>query len=134
MSFLWDPWKDIRAFPLHGFLPVEGRWLPKLDIQENENEIILHLELPGMIEKDINLSFKAGALEIQGEKTKEKKEDEDKTKYHHQERSYGKFFRRIQLPSVDPKHLKASFQNGVLKVTIPKPEKEKDFSIPISRL
>jgi len=75
-----------------------------------------------MKKEDIKVDIKEGALTIKGERKIEKKEDEDK--YTRVERTYGAFQRRILLPdNADSSHIKASYEDGVLKVTIPKTDK-----------
>uniref|UniRef100_A0A6B2LR20 SHSP domain-containing protein n=1 Tax=Arcella intermedia TaxID=1963864 RepID=A0A6B2LR20_9EUKA len=126
MSLLWDPWGDFGRSRERGFYP-------RLDIQENENQFILHLEIPGINEKDVKLSLRGGVLDIAGEKPLSA--NEDKLKYLHRERELGKFARRIQLPAgVDVKHISASTTNGVLKIVVQKPEKERNIEVPIARL
>jgi HSP20 family molecular chaperone IbpA len=98
------------------------QWRPICDISENDKEIVVHAELPG-IEKD-NLSVKVenNVLTLSGERKREVKDENDK--YRRVERSYGKFSRSIRLPEgVDPAAISADYDNGVLKVTVPKPAK-----------
>ncbi|MBF0352757.1 MAG: Hsp20/alpha crystallin family protein [SAR324 cluster bacterium] len=94
---------------------------PKLNVSEDEKQIDVTLEIPGMDEKDIRISLKDDILSIKGTKNQEK---EDKQKeYHHIERSYGSFQRSIQLPcEVQADKVQASFKKGVLSVTLPKVE------------
>jgi len=106
---------------------------PLIDVEENEHNIIIHVEVPGVSEKDLKVTCRDSILEIQGAKVNEKKDD--KTKVQWNERAYGKFYRSIQLPAgVDPKNLKAIYNHGVLTVVVNKPEKERDVDIPISKL
>jgi len=93
--------------------------LPKLDARETDREVELTVELPGLEEKDVDVSIANGVLTIKGEKKAEKKETEGE--YHYSERSYGSFYRSIQVPAgVDESHIKASMSKGVLTVSIPK--------------
>jgi len=97
-------------------------WLINVDILENEKDIILNAEFPGVKNEDIELDVKNGVLLISGEKKEEKKEGVDVV---FSDRTFGRFIRRYQLPDgVDDSKIKASFDNGVLQVTIPKPEKK----------
>jgi len=92
---------------------------PTMDVTETEKEYEVTAELPGMEEKDVDITLSDGVLTIRGEK---KSDHEEKGKdYHMVERSYGSFARSLQLPaSVDPSAIKASLDKGVLKVSVPK--------------
>ncbi len=108
----------------------EGDWCPAMDIAETENEIVTTVELPGMNKEDIKVSVKDDVLTISGEKKQEKRESGEN--YHRVERSYGAFKRMITLPSsVDPEKVKATYKDGVLKVTLPKLESAKPKEIPV---
>ncbi|MCB1519242.1 MAG: Hsp20/alpha crystallin family protein [Hyphomicrobiaceae bacterium] len=92
---------------------------PSIDVHENDKEIVVEAELPGMEQKDISLTFRDGVLAIKGEKKSER--DESKDDYHLSERSYGSFQRSFRLPdSVEVDKAVASFDKGVLKVSLPK--------------
>jgi len=103
--------------------PYFGRWrdrfTPSVDVVEDEKEVRVSAELPGMDEKDIEVTLNRDSLTIKGEK-KEEKEDRGKD-YYHMERSYGSFTRTIPLPvDVDTDRAEATFKKGVLTVRIPK--------------
>jgi HSP20 family protein len=101
-----------------------GGFRPSIDIRENEKEIIIRADLPGVNEKDIEVSVTADSVTIRGEK-KEEKEDKGKN-YYYMERSYGSFNRVIPLSSeIESGNVAASFKNGVLNITLPKNEKQK---------
>jgi len=105
---------------------------PSIDIKENDKEVSIKAELPGMDEKDIEVNLLEDRLTIKGEK-KEEKEDKG-SDYYRMERSYGSFSRVINLPDlVDTKKAEATFKNGVLSITLPKTEeaKVKGKKIPI---
>jgi HSP20 family protein len=90
-----------------------------MDVSETEGEIRVSAELPGVAEDDIDVSLNDDVLTIRGEKKFERKDD--KENYHFVERSYGTFQRSLRLPfPVDPEQVKASFENGVLTVSLPK--------------
>jgi HSP20 family protein len=96
-----------------------GSWMPQVDVSETAKEIRITAELPGMEEKDLEVSLVEGALTIKGEKSEE--HEEEKGDVHRSERQYGMFERTIPLPSeVDVEKVKASFKKGVLKITLPK--------------
>ena len=95
--------------------------IPRVDVAETERAIEISAELPGMTEKDLEVSLSEHALTIKGEKREET--EEKKKDFHVHERSYGRMHRTIQLPDgVDLDKAKASFKNGVLKVELPKTE------------
>ena len=92
---------------------------PDIDIRENEKEVVLEAELPGIDEKDVTVAVKDGVLSLKGEKKYER--DEKKDTYHLTERSYGSFERMFQLPEgIDEDNIKASFEKGVLRISAPK--------------
>ena len=90
-----------------------------MNVSEAENEIRVTAELPGVTEQDIDVTLDDDVLTIRGEKKFERKDE--KENFHFVERSYGTFQRPLRLPfPVDPEQVKASFENGVLTVTLPK--------------
>ena len=92
---------------------------PRTDVVES-GVIEITAELPGLEEKDVEVTFVDGVLTVSGEK-KAEKEERDKN-YRLFERSYGSFSRSLQLPDgIDADAITASISNGVLKVTVPKP-------------
>lgn len=92
---------------------------PTLDVKENEKAIIVKAELPGIDEKDVNLTIHNGVLSLRGEKKSEQHDERDN--YHISERSYGSFQRSIRLPdTIDEDKAEARFDKGVLTVTLPK--------------
>lgn len=109
-----------------------GDVVPKLDFVEDDKTFHLTVELPGMTEKDVELSLTDRTLTIRGEK-KEDKEKKDKEVYR-RERAYGSFRRVMELPAdVDAERITASFRNGVLTVDLPKTKQaqEKARQIPV---
>ena len=100
--------------------PESIGWSPVVDIVETPTEFTLSAELPGLDQKDVNVSVDDGVMTIRGEKTEERKEEEDKKVYLY-ERSYGSFERSFSLPAtIDASKIAADFQKGVLKVHMPK--------------
>lgn len=96
----------------------EGFFVPRVNVSETDKEIKVSAELPGMDEKEIEVSLNRGMLTIKGEK-KEEKEDQGRH-YYYMERSSGSFRREIPVPEgVDHDKINASFKKGVLRVTIP---------------
>ena len=106
--------------------------VPRIDVRETDGEIVVEAELPGMDQKDVNVTLRDGVLTIKGEKKSER--DEKQADYHLTERSYGSFERSFRLADdVDDEKIKAAFDKGVLKVSMPKrPESVKaEKKIPI---
>jgi HSP20 family protein len=94
--------------------------LPSVDVTENDKQIEITAELPGLEKKDVQVNFADNVLTIRGEK-KAEKEEKDKT-YRLLERSYGSFVRSLELPDgVNADAIEASIDKGVLKVIVPKP-------------
>ena len=98
---------------------------PRLDVTENDKEISVTVELPGVDQKDLKLSIENGYLTIEGEK---KEETESKEKgYHHIERSFGTFRRVISLNAkIEENKVKAKFRKGVLTIKLPKTPQPKN--------
>jgi HSP20 family protein len=97
---------------------------PLSDIKETPDEVVITIDLPGVDKKDIQLLVRDDILEVKAQKKREVKID--KKGFHKHERSYAGFHRILTLPaSVKSESIKADYKNGVLKVTIPKKEKEK---------
>ena len=115
-----------RRFPVE-----EMRWAPAIEVFEKEDKFVVKAELPGMKEEEIDVSVVGDTLTIKGEKKAETEVKEED--YYCCERSYGSFFRSIALPSnVDTKKIDASYENGVLEVTLPKVAEVKPKKISIS--
>jgi HSP20 family protein len=101
-----------------------GVLAPRVDLAEDERAITVTAELPGVQEKDIDISLAGDQLTIRGEKRSEHedKKEEDGRMLHRVERSYGSFRRVIPLPyRVEPDQVAADFKDGVLTITLPKP-------------
>lgn len=104
----------------------ERSWRPKVDIDEVEDHWELRVDVPGVAKENIKVDVAQGQLIISGER--ESKKDENG----YRERSYGRFERRFNLPDgTDSSKIKASCNDGVLKLEIPKEEKAKPTSIAI---
>jgi HSP20 family protein len=114
------------AFPR----PFKEEWLPAVDITETEDKVVVKAEMPGLDAKDVDVSISADVLTIKGEK---RKEEEEKGEHHHCiERCYGSFQRSFRLPhNVKTDQIEASFDKGVLKITLPKAEEAKKKEIKI---
>jgi len=99
-----------------------ARFTPKLDVKESEKQLIVVAELPGIKKDDVSVQIRNGALELRGHKQEEQREESET--YRRMERVYGEFFRRIPVPEgIDESQVKAKFQDGLLQIVVPLPEK-----------
>lgn len=109
---------------------MRGAWNPSVDIFENQNQIVLEAELPGMNPEDVEISIENNVLTLRGERGFEKKDESNN--FHRVERSYGSFTRSFTLPpTVSSEKATAEFQNGVLRLTLAKREEAKARRIEI---
>jgi HSP20 family protein len=96
-------------------------WKPRVDVKETDKDFVLHMDAPGVQEKDIKVNIEDGMLTVSGQRESTKKDENER--YHRVERSMGSFSRSMALPEgVEPNLVTASFENGVLEVRVPKPE------------
>jgi HSP20 family protein len=110
---------------------THGAWAPSVDIYEDKDRLILEAELPGMNREDFEISVENNIITLRGERKFEKKTEGDN--YHRVERSYGSFLRSFTLPqTVTADGATADFDNGVLRVSLPKREETKARKIEIS--
>jgi HSP20 family protein len=117
--------------------------VPSMDVAETDKEIVITAEMPGLERKDVEISLEDDVLTIRGEKRVEseqgqkdeknaKSDDKNKGNYHLSERSYGVFYRVLQLPSgIDPSKIQATMSNGVLRITVPKPARSEAKKIEV---
>jgi HSP20 family protein len=95
-------------------------WAPQVEIFERGNNLVVRAELPGLAREDVDVEIDDDALVIRGERHNDVEDENDG--YYRSERSYGSFYRAIPLPDgIDPNAANASFKDGVLEVTLPKP-------------
>ena len=126
-----DLWHD---FDVQSPFEAGGDWAafnPRIDIEDKDGELQVTAELPGVEQKDFELSLAGDTLVLRGEKREER---EDKAGGWH-ERSYGRFERAISLPvEVDSEHASAEFKNGVLRVHLPKSAEAREHTkrIPVA--
>jgi len=105
-------------------------WVPAVDVLEEADAIRIMAEVPGVKPEDVKISVEGNVLTIQG--TKEQVAEENTERVHRYERTYGAFERTFTLPAtVDAEHIKASYDKGVLTVTLPKVEKAKPRQIQV---
>lgn len=140
----YDPFRELRSLQdemtrlFTGMNPAAGRddmsygsWNPSVDIFEDKENLVLEAELPGMKREDFELSIENNVLTLKGDRKFEKKTEGDN--YHRIERGYGTFTRSFTLPqTVTAEGAKAEFDNGVLRVSLPKREETKARKIEIT--
>jgi HSP20 family protein len=109
--------------------PFEGK-MPKVDVIDRDNEVVVKAELPGVDKKDLDISVTRDTVTIKGTTSHEEKEE--KGDYYRCEMSRGSYTRTLRLPAdVDEEKAKANFKDGVLELTLPKVEKAKRKSIKV---
>ena len=117
-TMLQDFWEPRIATP---WTSTTYRFVPEIDVEEDEKQLKVYAELPGMTEKDVEIVLEPGVLVVRGEK----KEEEHRTyrRGRYDERRYGAFERRIPLAvEVQENKIEAKFDRGLLTVTVPKTE------------
>jgi HSP20 family protein len=110
-------------------VPV-STWHPVVDVYEEEESYVVKAELPGMDRKDIEVDIKDGVLTLTGQRSAENEVKEGK--FFRKERAYGKFYRAFNLPdNLNEHEIKAEFKDGLLTITLPKPEEKKPRQITV---
>ena len=110
---------------------AETTWAPRTDIHENENEVLLDIELPGLEKSDIKVEVKDGVLTVSGERTRENESKDENC--HRLERHYGRFERTFTLSdAIEADKVSAEYKNGVLGLQLPKAEKAKPKEIEVA--
>lgn len=118
-----------RDWPMPRFAR-QAAWAPALDMLDRKDELVLKADLPGLEQKDIEVSVEEGILTIRGERKEEKEVKEEE--YYRCERWAGAFARSLALPpGLDADKIKATFKNGVLEVHLPKTKEAKGKKIAI---
>ena len=108
---MWDSWSPFT---------VDDRLLPSTDIYEEKGQLVMKTELPGIDEKDLDISLEGDLLTIKAEKKDETKED---ATHHTRERYYGQYIRSVKLPyPVKEDQIAATFDKGVLELRLPRGE------------
>jgi HSP20 family protein len=137
----WSPFRDLARIeremdemfgrpPRWPWGDGERGWTPALDMFDRQDEIVLRVDLPGLDEKDIEVTIQDRTVSIRGER-KEEKEERDKDCYYG-ERTCGTFVRTLTLPAgVERDKVKATFSKGVLEVHLPKAREAKGTKIEV---
>jgi len=122
--FHWErpSWGELAA-------PFEGK-MPRVDIVDHDDELVVKAELPGVDKKDLDISMTENTVTIKGSTSREEKEE--KGDYYRSEMSRGSYSRTLALPSdVEADKAKAKFKDGVLELTLPKLKKAKRRSVKV---
>ena len=137
----WDPLRELDSLSsrMNQMFPVTVRrnddatfadWAPAVDVQETDKEYLIKADLPEIKKDDMKIAIDEGVLSMEGERKQEK--EEKNKKFHKVERIYGKFVRRMALPSdVDEGKVTAEFKDGVLNVHLPKAANAKPHSVDV---
>jgi HSP20 family protein len=137
----WEPLRELtslqadmnRLFNTAFVGPETGarRWSPALDLVEKSDGYVLSVDLPGLSTEDVSLTIEDNVLTLSGARTREA--GGESAAYHHAERPVGSFARAVSLPKgVEAEGVNATFTDGVLEITIPKPEQAKPRRIEIA--
>jgi HSP20 family protein len=131
-----DPFRELASFfetftePTGKDQLAAGSFVPPVDVYEDEHNLVLKLEIPGLNDEDINVSVENNTLTVQGERKFEKEEKEEN--FHRIERRYGSFVRTFKLPNtVDAEKVEASYEKGILKITMAKRAEAKPRQIKV---
>lgn len=115
----------------HGPSGSVNRWIPAMDLLEEDDHFVLRADLPGLGEDDVTVEVDQGMLSISGERRREA--SDAKAGYYRLERSSGSFRRTLTLPAdIDAEAIKATFDKGVLELRIPKPAQPEPHRVPIA--
>lgn len=122
-----SPWSGIGSFDVPGRGPASrgagALWAPQVEVFERGNQIVVRADLPGLTKDDVNVEVENGVLTVSGERQQDYEDTGEG--YVRSERSYGAFARSIPLPEgVNEEQVNATFKDGVLEVTLPRPEGE----------
>jgi HSP20 family protein len=121
-----------QDWPGAGVAARGGAWAPPVDMIDRPDEVVVRADLPGLEQKDVDVTIEDGMLTIKGERKEEREEKKEGENYYCAERTFGVFVRSMPLPpGVDPGHVKATFKNGILEIHLPKTKESKGRKIEI---
>jgi len=134
-----DPFRDLDRTMRKAFRDIERSmpavqsgfdWAPSADISETKDAYVIQANLPGVKKDNIQIEVDHNILTIKGERKEEKEEKDEKI--YKKESAYGTFLRRFTLPEdIDSKQIKATYKDGVLSLSIPKPPESQAVQVPI---
>lgn len=110
---------------------ISGAFVPAVDVYEDEHNVVLKMEIPGVDQKDIDIQLENNVLSVRGERKLQNEEKEEN--FRRIERRYGSFTRSFTLPNtVDTDNIKAVCENGILKITLAKRAEAKPKQIKVN--
>ncbi|ROQ89568.1 Hsp20/alpha crystallin family protein [Desulfosoma caldarium] len=113
-----------------GIRPLRMGVFPLLNVSEDKDNLYVRAELPGIQASDLDISVEGDTLTLRGERKSH--EAEENVSYHRREREFGRFRRSLTLPTrIDVDKVEAVFQNGILKITLPKAEEVRPKQIAV---
>ena len=126
---MWDPFEDMDSWGMPALRQLNG-FVPSLDIYQDENNVVVEAPLAGVKPENVDIAIENDVLTIQG-KSEKKREVEDKN-YYKKEVRYGSFHRSVALPAnVKGDQAEAVYEDGILKITIPKEEKARPKTVKV---
>jgi HSP20 family protein len=124
----WDPFREMS--PLFSSEGTKGMFVPDVDVKETPSSYVFKADVPGLKEKDVDVSFTGNRLTLSGKREEEK--HEESATFFTTERSYGSFTRSFTLPAgTDTEHATADLKEGVLTITVPKKPEVQPKKIPV---
>jgi HSP20 family protein len=137
----WDPFREVATMQnelsrlMNGIFESTGRpeqaWVPTVDVWETADSVVYAFDLPGVAQDVISVEVEDGALTVSATRQRQKEVEDER--YHRLERRYGTFSRTVGLPQgVSEDSIRASYRDGVLEITVPKPEQVKPKRIQVS--
>lgn len=143
MDDMWMNWSDhmdrmVRHFNrfMHETEETESfQFIPRSDVIQKDNQLFVSIDLPGLKKEDIHIEIEDDLLKIHGERANawEESKDEEGVQFYRSSKNYGRFLRTLQLPEeVDPEKIEATYENGVLEITMGLTEKKTKESIKVA--
>ncbi len=133
----YNPFREIEDFersffgdPFSGFFGLQDLAEFKTDVTDEGDHYLLEADLPGFDKKDIHLNLSGDTLTVQAERHSKNEEQDKKGRVVRMERSYGSYSRKFNVSEIDTDHIKAAYEDGVLKLTLPK----RNTELPESRV
>lgn len=124
----YDPFRDMEEFEKHFFGNSQLESF-KTDIKDNGKDFVVEMDLPGFKKEDIKVDIEGGVMTISAERHSDYEDEDKKKNYIRKERSYGTYKRSFDISEIDESGITASYEDGLLKLTLPK----KQAAVPESR-
>ena len=124
----YDPFRDMEEFEKHFFGNSQLESF-KTDIKDNGKDFVVEMDLPGFKKEDIKVDIEGGVMTISAERHSDYEDEDKKKNYIRKERSYGTYKRSFDISEIDESGITASYEDGLLKLILPK----KQAAVPESR-